>query len=177
MRIREKDGRDSVTSHILPSYKATLIFIFLGVILIFSSFSWLSIFPFCLLCTKGLHSSFFNGILLAIIWGGYLLLLVWTPLTLLSISSQYIWFALYSPLFFMLLKDMKRPPSALVIMIQYLLYEIPLMLWVHLLRFFGARALTVISISIPQIFCILSRPAFLFSNHRNNCSRLSSILV
>jgi hypothetical protein len=143
MRSGSGRERDSLSSHIIPSYKTTIIFVLVGLLLVFSSLSWLSIFPFCLLCIHGLHASFFNGILLAIIWGGYLLLLIWLPLALLSISSQYIWLALYSPLFFMLLKDMKSPPSVPVILIQYLLYEFPLMVWISLLGFFGLRALMV----------------------------------
>jgi hypothetical protein len=130
-----------LTSHVIPSSKAALIAVIIALLLIFfSNFSWLGIFPFVLLCIKGIHASILSGLILAIIWGGYLCLL-FSPLYYLA--PQYIFLSLYSPLLLILLKDMKKTPSLFVIVIQYLLYEIPLLFWMNLLSFFRCRALTV----------------------------------
>jgi hypothetical protein len=139
--VAKMGSRGELTSNVIPSSKAALISVFVALLLIFfSNFSWLGIFPFILLCVKGIHASILSGLVLALIWGGYLCLL-FSPLYYLS--PQYIFLSLYSPLFLILLKDTKKRPSLLVIVIQYLLYEIPLLFWMNLLSFFGYRALTV----------------------------------
>lgn len=141
IKEKEEDGSRSITSHIISSYKKiflTLFFCFL--FLFFSNLQYFSILPFIIFCIKGIHSSILSGLLLSIIWGT-LLCLIFSPLAL--ISMKFLFISLYSPLFFILIKNMKKKPSKLIIIIQYILYEIPIISWMYLLQFFNIRALEV----------------------------------
>lgn len=140
--MMKEEGSYSITSHIISSYKKVFLTIFFAFFLIFfSNLQWLSTLPFLFFCIKGIHSSIFLGLLLAIIWGLFLFL-IFSPL-IYFFSLKWFFISLYLPLLFILIKNMKKKPSKLIIIIQYLLYEIPIITWMYLLQLFNVRALEV----------------------------------
>lgn len=130
-----------ITSHIISSYKKVFLTLFISLFFIFfSNFEYFTILPFLLFCIKGIHTSFLNGLILGIIWCLYLFIL-FSPLIFISYKLLYI--LLYSPLYFILIKNMKKKPTNFIILIQYILYEIPILIWIYLLKLFNIRALEV----------------------------------
>lgn len=137
-----KNKDDELSSQIISSYSILYgMLLFAGALLVlFPSFSFLLVLPFLLLCIKGIHSSVLNGIIVAVIWGSWLSLL-FSPLFF--VSPQLIFVSLYSPLVFISFKNTKKLPSTLEYCIQWVVWEIPLFIWIRLYSMLGWRALEV----------------------------------
>jgi hypothetical protein len=96
-----KKANDSVTSHIIGSY-SQVTFVLLaavGIVAIFPQYSFLSAAPFLVLCLKGFHISVFRGLYVALIWGGYSMLL-FSPLS--YWGNQYVYLGLYGKIIYYL---------------------------------------------------------------------------
>ena len=133
---------DELTSQIISSYSILymVLAIAAGLLLVFPSYAFLLVFPYVLLCVKGMHSSITSGLMVAVIWGTWLSL-VFSPVIILSPGLIYL--SLYAPLIFMSRKNTKKQPSQVEYSIQCLIWEIPLFIWIQLYSLLGWRALDV----------------------------------
>ena len=163
--MRCKD--DDVTSHIVTSHYIAVVMTAAAALLLylFPGFWVIATIPFLCLCLKGLHINTITAILLYVIWGGYLLVLFY-PLN--YIVGQWCLMGLYSPLI-LLSKDIRKPPSHAFLILQTVIWDVPLMLWMHVANFFSLRGMEVPAQYSATYFIYI---AILFRHSTSLCNHI-----
>jgi hypothetical protein len=105
--------------------------------------AWPSLFaviPFVAMITKGIDVSLPNGILLS---GGWIVYSLLMTSFLRSFLGRFHILVVYIPIGIVFYKKAHEPADALFSALMYLFWDVPLLVWMHLLSKLGQRGLQV----------------------------------
>ena len=102
---------------------------------------WFSLIPFFLIATKGVDISIQSGLLLSVLWISYTLLLMFP---LFYIVGRFTLLSVYLPIIGVVFyKEPHEKATWFFLVLEYVFWDVPLLLWIRLMSFLGYRALKV----------------------------------
>lgn len=131
---------NEISSHLISS-KTTILKILILVIffnILISGCSPFVLVPFLFLCFVGLNS-WKSSVMLSMVWGSWLLLLFY-PLS--YYIGNYFYLFIYSPLILPFRRELSIP-YRFFLLIQTIIWDYPLIIWVKSCSYLGFRALEV----------------------------------
>jgi len=115
----------------------------------------LAVAPFANLLVHGMKCEVLDGLILAALWSTYLLLL-FCPLVL--VVGRYVVLVVYAPLFIIFVKRPHQAPGPAFLLLEKLLWDWPLILWVRLLCAVNRRGLRPFYSEVDSFVSIGSMP-------------------
>jgi hypothetical protein len=120
--------------------------------LIPSNLAFFSLIPFVLMVTKGVKISIINGVILSFIWIIYILIIL-SPLFF--YFKQYLLLFVYIPIGVVFWKEPHEFATKLFVLIEYIFWDIPLLIWILIFSILDARALQVVYNKINNYYILL----------------------
>lgn len=115
----------------------------------------LAVAPFANLLIHGMKCEALDGLILAALWSAYLLVL-FCPLVL--IVGRFVVLVVYAPLFIIFVKKPHQAPGPVFLLLETLLWDWPLILWVRLLCAVNRRGLRPFYSEVDSFVSIGSMP-------------------
>lgn len=103
---------------------------------------WFALIPFVLIATKGVDISIQSGLLLSTLWISYILLLM-SPLFL--VVGRFTVLSVYLPIIGVVFyKEPHEKASWIFLLLEYVFWDMPLLIWIRVMSSLGYRALQVL---------------------------------
>lgn len=169
MRARNSDAAETTQVTIGDTISKSLYAVLFTICLLSTPyrFLWsLSISPFLALCISGLKTSRLAGLLLAVVWTVYLLLAF---LPLYWLIGRFFILSIYSPIYIIYGKALHQLPGLAYLILQTVVWDWPLLLWVHIASVLSIRALSPFCSEIDDYLCVGSVPLPSDIKYLNNC--------